>query len=169
MTALADQPDRSSQRQAFGMAAAILLALVASHWTTFAHMVDRWTNDPQYSHGFVVPLFALVVLWSRRGMLPTVTWEPAMIGMALVAIGLSIRLIAVESDIEPLDALSLLPTVFGLVLLVGGWSVLGWAWPALAFLAFMMPLPFFIEQALAQPLRHAARSEEPRVGKEGRS
>src|SRR5205823_2778560 len=63
---------------------------------------------------------------------------------------------AIQSDIEPLDALALLPTVFGLVLLAGGWSVLGWSWPALAFLAFMMPLPFTIEMSLAHPLRRIA-------------
>jgi exosortase len=65
-------------------------------------------------------------------------------------------LIAVQSDIEPLETMSLLPTVFGLVLLVGGWSVLAWSWPALAFLAFMLPLPFSIESALALPLRRIA-------------
>jgi exosortase len=40
--------------------------------------------------------------------------------------------------------------------LAGGWSVLGWSWPALAFLAFMVPLPFTIEISLAVPLRRIA-------------
>src|SRR5207244_3682980 len=70
--------------------------------------------------------------------------------------GVALRLLAVQSDIEPLDALALLPTLFGTVLLVGGWSVLSWAWPALAFLAFMMPLPYTVEVALALPLRGLA-------------
>jgi exosortase len=65
-------------------------------------------------------------------------------------------MIAIQSDIEPLDAISLLPTAFGLVLLAGGWSVLAWSWPAVAFLAFMMPLPFSLEITLAQPLRGLA-------------
>jgi exosortase len=138
------------------MAATLLLVLVGTHWATFSHMVDRWTHDPQYSHGFVVPIFALVVLWSRREMFKRMTWKPAWGGLGLLAIGVVLRFIAVQSDIEPLDALSLLPTAFGLVLLVGGWSVLGWSWPALAFLAFMMPLPFSIETALALPLRGVA-------------
>ena len=38
------------------MAAALLLVLVATHWATLGVMVERWTHDPQYSHGFVVPL-----------------------------------------------------------------------------------------------------------------
>lgn len=137
-------------------AAVLLCILIATHWTTFARMADRWSNDPQYSHGFVVPLFAAAVLWSRRAMLKDITWMPAWLGSGLLMIGLVIRMIAIQSDIEPLDAISLLPTAFGLVLLAGGWSVLAWSWPAVAFLAFMMPLPFSLEVTLAQPLRGLA-------------
>jgi exosortase len=143
-------------RQGRYMMAALAGLLLGTHWGTLGHLVERWTHDPQYSHGFVVPLFAAAVLWSRREMVASVRWKPAWIGFGLLAIGVALRLIAVQADIEPLDSLSLLPTTFGLVLLVGGWALLNWSWPALAFLAFMMPLPFFVETALAQPLRRVA-------------
>lgn len=143
----------ATPRAGYALAAALLVVLIATHWATLGSMADRWTHDPQYSHGFIVPIFALIVLWSRRAMLQEIAWQPAWLGLGLLAVGIALRVIAVQSDIEPLDALSLLPTAFGLVLLVGGWSVLSWSWPALAFLAFMMPLPFFVEQSLAQPLR----------------
>jgi exosortase len=42
------------------------------------------------------------------------------------------------------------------VLLVGGWAALKWAWPMVAFLAFMIPLPFALETALSHPLRGVA-------------
>ena len=134
----------------------LLGVFLLSHWGTFQRMADRWWNEPQYSHGFLVPIFALVVLWSRRRMLERVTWQPAWVGLPLLLVGVGVRGLAAQADIEPLDALALLPTVFGAVLLVGGWSVLAWSWPALAFLAFMMPLPFSIEVALALPLRRFA-------------
>jgi exosortase len=139
-----------------GVAVVLTALVIATHWTTLTGLVERWSSDPQYSHGFVVPLFALVVLWSRRDMLKTITWKPAWIGAGVLGLGLVLRLIAAQSDIEPLDALSLLPTLFGLVLLVGGWSVLRWSWPALAFCAFMMPLPYSVEMALSHPLRRLA-------------
>ena len=156
MNAPETHPENRSVRMAFAMAATLFAVLIVTHLPTLGNMIDRWTHDPQYSHGFIVPIFALVVLWSRRDMLKQLTWQPAWIGLASIAIGVSMRFIAAQVDIEPLDALSLLPTAFGLVLLVGGWSVLSWSWPALAFLAFMMPLPFSIETALALPLRRIA-------------
>jgi exosortase len=134
----------------------LAMALIASHWATLAKMAERWSSDPQYSHGFIVPVFALVVLRSRRAMLTHVRWQPAWSGAALMGIGFAMRYVAIPSDIEPLDALSMLPTLFGMTLLVGGWSVLGWCWPALAFLAFMLPLPFSAEMALSHPLRRIA-------------
>jgi exosortase len=159
MSVVEQQSDAPSLRPPQGAllaVGALFLVLIATHWTTFRILVDRWTHDPQYSHGFVVPVFALVVLWSRRAMLEEVTWKPEWVGMGVLVVGFTLRLIAVQSDIEPLETMSLLPTVFGLVLLVGGWSVLAWSWPALAFLAFMLPLPFSIESALALPLRRIA-------------
>ncbi|MSQ95004.1 MAG: exosortase/archaeosortase family protein [Gemmataceae bacterium] len=125
------------------MSATLFVVLIGTHWGTFEHIRDRWAHDPQYSHGFIVPLFALIVLWSRRETLKRLAWQPACIDWALLALGVMMRVVAAESDFEPLD--SLLPIAFGSVLLVGDCSVLRCSWPALAFLALMMPLPFAVE------------------------
>src|ERR1043165_8141540 len=146
----------SGCRTPLAMAASLAIVLIATHWPTLGTMAERWMHDPQYSHGFIVPIFALVVLWFRRDRLAGVTWEPSWLGLPLLAVGIVLRFIAVRADFDPLYALSLLPTAFGLVLLVGGRSFLGWSWPALAFLAFMLPLPFTLETALALPLRRVA-------------
>jgi exosortase len=139
-----------------GVTLVFVLVVLWSFWTTLAAMVDRWSRDPQYSHGFLVPIFALMVLWFRGDRLNTLTWEPSFLGLPLLLAGALLRLYAIRRDIAPLDAFALLPTLFGLVLLVGGRSVLRWSWPALAFLGFMIPLPFFLEGALALPLQHVA-------------
>jgi exosortase len=149
-------PVARPEREVILVSAVLAAVLAMTHGATLVRLIERWSHDPQYSHGFIVPLFALTVLWSRRVMLKRVAWRPAWLGLGVLTAGVIARIVAAQSDIEPLDALSLLPTVFGLVLLVGGWSVLRWSWPALAFLAFMMPLPYAIEMALAHPLRQLA-------------
>src|SRR5206468_3303453 len=55
-----------------------------------------------------------------------------------------------------LAAMALLPCVAGLVLLAAGWRALRWAWPAILFLGFMVPLPHRVEVALAHPLQRVA-------------
>ncbi len=47
-------------------------------------------------------------------------------------------------------------TAAGLFLLAGGPRALAWAWPAVAFLLFMVPLPHFVETGVAQPLQRVA-------------
>lgn len=38
-------------------------AFLWCYWFTFISMGQRWANEPQYSHGFLVPVFAAIVLW----------------------------------------------------------------------------------------------------------
>jgi exosortase len=118
-------------------------------------MADRWSNDPQYSHGFLVPVFAAVVLWQRRDRRPKAL-RPAWGGLAVLAAAVALRLLGAYLGVEALDAYSLLPALGGLCLLLGGWPALRWAWPAVAFLGFMMPLPFTLDMLLAHPLRRLA-------------
>lgn len=132
------------------------LALLWCYWPTLLSMAERWRTDPQYAHGFLVPVFAAIVLWSRRGLLRDARPAPNAWGLAALLAGTALRQFAVVVGYEPLDALALLPTLAGLVLLVGGTAYLRWAWPALAFLGFMLPLPYVAETALAQPLRRLA-------------
>jgi exosortase len=119
-------------------------------------MAERWTHDPQYSHGYLVPVFALVLLWYRRESIRGESFQGSPWGFALIVPGLLLYLAGSLLYFHPLDAISLLPCVFGVCLLLGGWNALRWAWPSLAFLVFMLPLPFQVEKALASPLQQLA-------------
>ena len=132
------------------------LCLLWAYWTTFVTMAERWSSDPQYSHGFLVPVFALIVLWSRRDHLQIEQLAPSWWGVGFLLVGLLTWLGGAVIFLDALEAFSLLPTLAGLCVLLGGWAALRWAWPAIAFLGFMMPLPFQVDQFLAQPLRHVA-------------
>lgn len=132
------------------------LTVLACYWTTLIGLMERWWNDPQYSHGFLVPFFVGYLLWFRLPQLAGATPAPTAWGMAFLVAALALRFVSALLAIEALDAYSLLPMMAGLTLLLGGWRYLCWSWPAIAFLAFMMPLPFQMEIALAQPLRRLA-------------
>jgi exosortase len=123
---------------------------------TLESLAERWSDDPQYSHGYVVPIFALVVLWDRWRSSPPRPVQPSWWGLALLLGGAFLRLTGAYFYFNWLDALSLLPTLAGVCVLLGGWPMLGRAWPALAFLVFMIPLPFQVETLLAHPLQRLA-------------
>jgi exosortase len=138
-----------------------LLALLGgslcwAYWPTWSVMVQNWTHNPQYSHGYLVPVFALAILWVRRTELQGSPLQPAWWGVLLVVVGVVLRLTSAYVYFEWFDNISLLPLLAGLAVLLGGRQALAWSWPAIAFLIFMLRLPYSLETALAFPLRRTA-------------
>jgi exosortase len=74
----------------------------------------------------------------------------------LLALGLALRLFGTFWHFISLDAISIVPTVAGLTLLLGGRAGWRWAWPGVLFLAFMIPLPFSVAGAMSGPLQRLA-------------
>src|SRR4051794_19693865 len=73
--------------------AAPLAGVVAwAYWPTLVEMAGRWSHDPQYSHGYLVPLFALALLWARRKHFANEAPAPSVWGVALLIGALAVRL-----------------------------------------------------------------------------
>jgi exosortase len=135
---------------------ALGLCLLWAYWPTLGILADRWATDPQYSHGYLVPLFSLLLLWQRRGMLAGVVWVGNRWSIPLLLAGTALRLAGAYFCFDWLDAFSLPVCLAALAVLLGGWPCLLWSWPAVAFLGFMLPLPYRIEMALSYPLQQVA-------------
>jgi exosortase len=134
----------------------VALLTIWSYWPTLAAMAHKWTIDPQYSHGYLVPAFAIALLWLRRRRLQGVTWSWSWWGVALVAGAALLRVVSAYLNFDWLDAASLLPCLAGWFLLLGGRVALAWSAPSLAFLFFMIPLPYRVETSLGLPLQAVA-------------
>ena len=140
-------------------AALVLLAgcLVWSLWPGLAAMADRWSNDPRYAHGYFVPMFSMALLWMRRARLTTeVKPNKSTWGLAIVTLGAALQLVGGYFRHGTIEGVALLPYLGGLALLLGGWPALKWAWPSIGYLAFMIPLPWRVENALGPPLQYVA-------------
>jgi exosortase len=119
-------------------------------------MADRWSNDPRYAHGYLVPLFSVALLWMRRGRLAGVEPSPSAWGLVLLALGAAVQLGGGYVHNSSVEGFAVLPYLGGIALLLGGRPIFDWAWPSIAFLAFMVPLPWRVENALGPPLQSIA-------------
>src|SRR5438132_8055509 len=72
--------------------AASATALVWAYWGPFVQMAKHWWDDPQYSHGVIVPLFSLFLLRARRSMLAGGVLRPSWWGLLILAAGTALRL-----------------------------------------------------------------------------
>lgn len=145
----------SNRHQALLASTAVAFAVVAwAYWTTLADVVERWATDPQYSHGFLVPLFSAYLLWSRRGAAGE--FAPRWWGVGVIALGAGLRVAGYLFYQPWLDAGSLLVVLAGLAGAAGGRRTLAWAAPAILFLAFMLPLPYRFQTLLGGGLQNVA-------------
>ncbi|MBL8798973.1 MAG: exosortase/archaeosortase family protein [Planctomycetia bacterium] len=148
-------PTRPTPLQ-WGLIGALVIGLIWAYWPSWLTMSQHWAHNPQYSHGYIVPLFALALLWWRRDRLHGSAARPSHWGWPLLGLGILLRLASAYVYFDWFDNISLLPLLAGLCLLLGGRTALAWAWPAVLFLFFMLPLPYRVETALAVPLRGIA-------------
>jgi exosortase len=121
-------------------------------------MVQNWMIDENYSHGFLVPLVTGGLIWAQRRRLPDLAAGPNWAGLAVMIFGLLILLVGQAGHEFFLSRVSLIPVLWGVVLLAWGWQVARSLAFAFAYLVFMIPLPYVLYDSVAFPLRLVAAS-----------
>lgn len=132
--------------------AAVAASLLLAWWTTLVWMAGRWGTDPFYSHGPLVPVVSLALLWSarRRFVLdPRVSAR----AVAVLAGAAVLHLLGVRLMFEFLSAVGLLAAFAGVALLLGGRRMLRAAAFPILYLGFAIPLPIVILRQISVPLQ----------------
>ena len=143
------------QRTTLTTIAIFTAALIYSYLPGLTNAYIAWAN-PQYAHGWIVPLFSAALLfWWRQPVAP-VTFSARLVGLLLLAVALGLRLFAAKYRIVAIDMYTFVPAICGVFILVGGWSMFRWAWAPLMFLIFMYPLPDEATRYLLGPLQTTA-------------
>ena len=121
----------------------LLCALViCAYIPTFIWMVDRWTaKDTYYSHGFLVPLISLFIVWLKKDKLSKLKIQPSNLGWIFFITGISINAVSALWRIYFSSGFSLILVLAGLVLLFLGKQFLRQLMFPIVFLLFMIPLP----------------------------
>ena len=136
---------------------------VALYWHSLAELSRVWHADPNYSHGFVVPLLSVafaagVVRRNGLGIPMHVDKSHVLIGVLEMLIGVGLHVVAWFLGNLLLDVLGLVCLIRGTILCTAGPEanrVL--AFPVL-FLLFMAPLPVAWYQRIAVALQQIAAS-----------
>lgn len=143
-----------SQRREWVLPSAVITVLVGLlYGPVLTGLIQQWWQDPNYSHGFVVPLFSLYLLWNDRDRWQRISLEPTQWGV-VVMIAAVVLLIAGTLGAELfVSRISFLVLLAGLVMMFGGTELLrAWKVP-LGFLIFMIPLPAIIYYQITFPLQ----------------
>jgi exosortase len=152
--ATALQPARDWTRLA---QAAILVALLAFLYThILGRLVTQWWDDPNWSHGFFVPLFAAYVLWRERDRLQAIPSRPSWFGLVIVAGALAVLIVGVLGAELFLSRSSLIFLLAGLAVLFRGWRFFRATLFPWAVLFLAVPIPAIVLTHITLPLQFLA-------------
>jgi exosortase len=140
----------------FGLIALIYHRSATTLW-------DTWTTNETYSHGPLVLLVSLFLVWRDRAKLIAAPRRPFAAGLLLVALGCGLQVLGVRADVFGLQGYSLIVLLFGLALaLLGPAPTRVLALP-IVFLVFMLTFPPFVVNHLSFALKEVAVGLSMRV------
>lgn len=138
---------------------AVLVALMlAVYGGTVRHtLISRWIGDATWSHCWLIPVFSLYFLATRREALLRACVRPSYLGAVILGVSLSAYFFfSWQLPMAYPRGLTIVGAIFGLTLLMGGWGVMRIAWFPILFLLFAIPLPDRLYVSLTMPLREFA-------------
>jgi len=134
------------------------VALIGSYWRDAVLLYDRWTFDPSWSHGFLVPGFSAFFVALRWKTLRALPVKRAWVGLPILIFGgLAHVFLLVHGEYQT-SHLSLLISLTGAVLFLLGFEHLKILWLPIAFLLFMVPIPQALYVRVTTPMQDFAAS-----------
>ncbi|GIK34461.1 MAG: hypothetical protein AMXMBFR45_12780 [Gammaproteobacteria bacterium] len=112
-------------------------------------LMVQWWQEPEYQHGYLIPLVSLYLLWAKAAELRATPTAPSAFGLLLVLLGLAGFVLGELSAIYTVIQYAFLLTLWGLVWTAVGWRGVRVLWAGLLYLVFMVPLPRFFQWNLS--------------------
>lgn len=137
----------------FGLLACGVLVLYAR---ILIHLAESWVENPNYSHGFFVPVFCAWVVWRERRRFAQAPVQPSNAGLFVIFGALGILILGVFGAELFLSRTSLLLLLAGLLIYFRGWKFFRVALFPWAVLFLMIPLPAIVFNQIALPLQFEA-------------
>jgi exosortase len=140
-----------------GVMVFLLLGLLGALYRVILQdLVRDWLEDPNYSHGFLVPLFSGYLIWRQRKKLKMLVPLGSWTGLPLLLGGIGMIILGEIGADNFLTRSSLVIILAGLVLFHLGKEIFRELVFALCFLFFMVPLPAILFYAVTFPLQRLA-------------
>ncbi len=133
---------------------AIAAALAFTYATVLAKLGHAWWDDPNYSHGLLIPFVIGFILWVERKRLmseparPSFLWGGASVILALLALWAG----TAGAELY-MQRMSLVLMLAGIVVYFWGFRLLRFMSVPLALLVLAVPIPAIVFNKIAFPLQ----------------
>jgi exosortase len=132
----------------------LLLALiVAIYWGVAIKLVHDWYADPDFSHGFLVPLFSAYLIWTKREVLKKTPVHQSWAGVPLIIAAIITLFLGVYGAELFLARISLVMLLAGIVWTIAGRPMLRELRFPILVLLLAIPLPKVVYNQITFPLQ----------------
>jgi exosortase len=132
---------------------AIFLLLAFIYHRVAIKLVYDWYTIPDYSHGFLVPFFALFLLWDKRSILANTPVCPTWRGIPFVLIAIAVLILGVYGVDLFTARISFVLLTAGIIWTLAGWPMLRELRFPLLVLVLAIPFPTIIFNQITFPLQ----------------
>src|SRR5580658_5606411 len=131
----------------------VSILLAVCYAPILAALVRQWNGDPDMGHGFFVPVIAGFIAWQKRDRIADMRAVPNWWGLVIMAwAGFQLYIATLGAELF-LARTSLVISIIGAVLLLGGTKYLRTFGFPLFLLFFMVPIPAVIYNQITFPLQ----------------
>ncbi|NSW78187.1 MAG: exosortase/archaeosortase family protein [Chthonomonadetes bacterium] len=155
LEAVERQPVASAidRRQIFFLLVSVAL-FVGFFLPSIVFLVERWSSSEEFSHGFLVPLVSLFLLWRKREVIRQTPLQVCPWGLLVMALGLLMQVASEWASVAFLKSLAVPVALGGLAWYLTGTRMMRVALFPYLFLYFAVPWPDFMIELLSVPLQH---------------
>jgi len=124
-----------------------LALIVVLFWPAFGFAAHKWDTDPNYGHGFFVPIAAGYLVWRRRAAIRSQVPRGSVAGLAFVIPAVLLHIMAQNAGLNRFSLVAFDAALAGTVVVFFGWGMLRQVAFPLAFLLSAVPIPLYLESA----------------------
>lgn len=118
-----------------------------------ATLVSDWSNDPNFSHGFLVPFVALYMVWHKKKALGAIGQKSTAMGLGVILFGMLCHLTGTIGAELFVMRSSMIITIAGMVIYLFGFQMFKAVLIPILYLVIMIPIPAIIWNKIAFPLQ----------------
>jgi len=148
------EAEASVNRLQLALLFASLSLFIGFFLPSIVFLVDRWSNSDEFSHGFLVPLVSLFILWRKRAVIRETPLRVCVWGLPVLGLALLMQIASEWASVSFLKALALPVAIGGLAWYLVGTRMMRVVLFPYLFLYFAVPWPDFAIEILSVPLQH---------------
>jgi exosortase len=125
---------------------------------TYGDLVSAWILEPDWSHGPLIPLFSIYLVYAKWDQIRRCAVRYAWVGLGILIAGLLLYLWGLSGYLLFAYArpMAMMITLLGVIVLLCGLPAMRYLWLPWLYLFFAIPLPSRLYVALTDPLRRMA-------------